>query len=108
MTIEVNTSSNGNLAYLIGQIRSNLVTLNGNETMKETPRAHAWLLTTLSIYGDKFHVLIELYRLFREHNSYILLSFIIEHILQHHNNEIDNDNYLQQEFQLIFANSSNK
>ncbi|CAF5068252.1 unnamed protein product, partial [Rotaria magnacalcarata] len=65
--------------------------------MKETPRAHAWLLTTLSIYGDQFDVLIDLYRLFREQSSYILLSFIIEHILQHHMNEIDKSAYLLEE-----------
>jgi len=98
MTIE----SNSNLVYLIDQIRSNL---DGNEITKETPRAHAWLLTTLSIYGDQFNVLIDLYRLFREQNSYILLSFIIEHILQYHLNEIDKNIYLQQEFQMIFSNS---
>jgi hypothetical protein len=97
MTIEMNN----NLVYLIDQIRSNLY---GNEIMKETPRAHAWLLTTLSIYGDQFNVLIDLYRLFREQNSYILLSFIIEHILQYHINEIEKNNYLQKEFQLIFTN----
>ncbi|CAF0749664.1 unnamed protein product [Rotaria sp. Silwood1] len=106
MTIEMNTSSNTNLLYLIDQIRSNLSTPNGNETMTETPRAHAWLLTTLSIYGDQFNVLIDLYRLFRKQNSYILLSFIIEHILQYHINEIDKNNYLQEEFQLIFTTSS--
>jgi hypothetical protein len=92
---------NNHLDYLIDQIRSNL---ERNEILKETPRAHAWLLTTLSIYGDQFQVLIDLYRLFREQNSYILLSFIIEHILQYHNNEIEKNNYLQQEFQLIFSN----
>ena len=74
--------------------------------MRETPRAHAWLLTTLSIYGDQFNVLIDLYRLFREQNSYILLSFIIEHILQNHLNEIDKEIYLQEEFQLIFTKSN--
>ncbi|CAF3274261.1 unnamed protein product, partial [Rotaria sp. Silwood2] len=89
------------------QIRLNLATPNGNETMTETPRAHAWLLTTLSIYGDQFNVLIDLYRLFHEHKSYILLSFIIEHILQYHINEIDKNNYIQEEFQLIFTSSSN-
>jgi hypothetical protein len=104
MTIEMSTD----LIYLIDQIRSNLLISDGNESLKETPRAHGWLLTTLSIYGDELNVLIDLYRLFREQNSYILLSFIIEHILQHHNNVIDKNNYLQQEFQLIFTNSSNK
>ncbi|CAF4659805.1 unnamed protein product [Rotaria sp. Silwood2] len=108
MTIEMDTSSNTNLVYLIDQIRSNLSTPNGNETMTETPRAHAWLLTTLSIYGDQFNVLIDLYRLFREYKSYILLSFIIEHILQYHINEIDKNNYIQEEFQLIFTSSSNR
>lgn len=98
MTIE----ENSNLVYLIDQIRSNLLNFDGNELMKETPRAHAWLLTTLSIYGDNFNVLIDLYRLFREQNSYILLSFIIEHIIQYHKNEIDKTFYLQQEFQMIF------
>ncbi|CAF3588937.1 unnamed protein product [Rotaria sordida] len=107
MTIEIDTSSNPNLVYLIDQIRSNLSTSNENETMRETPRAHAWLLTTLSIYGDQINVLIDLYRLFREQNSYILLTFIIEHILQYHINEIDKNNYLQDEFQLIFTTSSN-
>ncbi|CAF3590829.1 unnamed protein product [Adineta steineri] len=107
MTIEMTTSLDTNLVYLIDQIRSNLLIADGNEILKETPRAHAWLLTTLSIYGEKFSVLLELYRLFREQNSYILLSFIIEHILQHHINEIDKNTYLQQEFQLIFTNSSN-
>jgi hypothetical protein len=100
MTIEVNS----NLVYLIDQIRSSLLTIDGNEITKETPRAHAWLLTTLAIYGDQFNVLIDLYRLFREQNSYILLSFIIEHILQYHLNEIEKNHYLQQEFQLIFSN----
>jgi len=95
---------NSNFVYLIDQIRSNLLNIDGNEIMKETPRAHAWLLTTLSIYGDEFNVLIDLYRLFREQNSYILLSFIIEHILQYHRNEIEKNNYLQQEFQMIFSN----
>ncbi|CAF3403717.1 unnamed protein product [Rotaria socialis] len=107
MTIEMDSPSNSNLVYLIDQIRSNLLILDGHETMKETPRAHAWLLTTLSIYGDQFDVLIDLYRLFREQSSYILLSFIIEHILQHHMNEIDKSAYLLEEFQSIFTASSN-
>jgi hypothetical protein len=108
MTIDDSTCSNADLTYLIDQIRSNLLITDENEILKETPRAHAWLLTTLSIYGEELNVLINLYRLFREQNSYILLSFIIEHILQHHMNKIDKNNYLQQEFQLIFTNSSNK
>ena len=94
MTIDINQ----HLIYLIEQIRSNLTTL------KETPCAHAWLLTTLSLYGDQLSVLIELYRLFREQNSYILLSFITEHILQHHLTQAEKNLYLQQEFQSIFSN----
>ncbi|UJR32861.1 hypothetical protein I4U23_020322 [Adineta vaga] len=108
MKMDVDTTSNRNFVYLIDQIRSNLVAVDGQEVTKETPRAHAWLLTTLSIYGDDLSILIELYRLFRERNSYILLSFIIEHILQHHINKIEQIDYLQQEFQSIFSKSSDK
>lgn len=97
MTIDINQ----HLIYLIEQIRSNLAE---NETLKETPCAHAWLLTTLSLYGDQLTVLIELYRLFREQSSYILLSFITEHILQHHLAQAEKNLYLQQEFQSIFSN----
>src|ERR1700722_627254 len=104
MTIELDSTSNIDLTYLLDEIRSNLITVNGTETMKETPRAHAWLLTTLSFFGDQFNVLIDLYRLFREQHSYILLTFIIEHILQHQSiTQIDKDRYLQQEFKLIFT-----
>lgn len=104
----MDTSSNLNLVYLLDQIRTNLSPSDGNEAKIENPRAHAWLLTTLSIYGDQLNILIELYRLFREKSSYKLLSFIIEHILQHHLNEIDKSNYLQDEFQLIFKSSTSK
>lgn len=99
MTIDIHQ----HLIYLIEQIRSNLA---GNETLKETPCAHAWLLTTLSLYGDQLTVLIELYRLFREQSSYILLSFIVEHILQHHLTQAEKNEYLQQEFQSIFSTSN--
>ena len=54
MTIE----GNRNLDYLIEQIRSNLLTSNENEMIKETPKALAWLLTTLAIYGNDFQVLL--------------------------------------------------
>lgn len=97
MTIEISQ----HLVYLIEQIRSNLA---GNEPLKETPHAHAWLLTTLSLYGDQFEVLIDLYRLFREQCSYILLSFIVEHLLQYHLQQAEKNLYLQQEFQSIFSN----
>lgn len=97
MTIEISQ----HFVYLIEQIRSNLA---GNEPLKETPRAHAWLLTTLSLYGDQFEVVIDLYRLFREQSSYILLSFIIEHLLQYHLQHVEKNSYLQQEFQSIFSN----
>ena len=101
-------STNAHLVYLIDQIRSNPSTNNVNRITEENSRARAWLLTTLSIYGDQFNVLIDLYRLFREQHSYTLLTFIIEHILKYHINEIDTNNYLQEEFQLIFTNSSQK
>lgn len=90
---------NSNLVYLIDQIRLNI---HENELMKETPRAHAWLLTTLSIYENNFNVCINLYRLFHEENSYILLTFLIEHMIEYYKNDIEKNLYLQNEFQLIF------
>lgn len=101
-------STNTNLDYLMDQIRSNLSAPNENVMAKHTPRAHAWLLTTLSIYGDQFSVLIDLYRVFRERNCYVLLSFVIEYILQNHVNGIDKSSYLQEEFQLLCTNSSKR
>lgn len=91
MTIE---TKKNNFDYLIEQIRSNL---------NETPRAHAWLLTTLAIYGHDFHVLIDLYRLFYEQKSYNLLSFIIEHIIQYHRTQIETNLFLQEQFRLILS-----
>ncbi|CAF0915496.1 unnamed protein product [Adineta ricciae] len=106
MTMDVEIALNPNFVYLLDQIRANFLTGADHEATTETPRAHAWLLTTLAIYGEDLSILIELYRVFREQNSYSLLSFIIEHILQHHSNEIDKIDYLQQEFQSIFGKSS--
>lgn len=104
--MEVDAPSNPNFVYLIEQIRSSLVGLAEDAAIKDTPRAHAWLLTTLSIHGEDLSVLIALYRLFREQNSYTLLSFVVEHILQQHANELDQNQYLRQELQSIFGKSS--
>lgn len=89
-----------NLEYLFEQIRSNLLPSD----LKETPRAHAWLLTTLAIYGDDFQVLLDLYRLFHEQKSYILLSFIIEHMVQYHRTQIETNHFLHKQFRLILSN----
>jgi hypothetical protein len=85
------------LSYLIGEIRSNL------ESTENVARAQAWLLTTLSFYGDQLVVLVDLYRLCREQKAYGLLSFIIDYLLRHRSNELEHERYLQEEFQQIFS-----
>ena len=107
MTPEVDATQ-ADIAYLLDEIRSNLLASTGSDQTSGISRAHAWLLTLLSFYGDQLNVLVDLYRLFRQENTYQLLSFVIEHLLQHQSNEIDHNRYLQEEFQLIFTASSNR
>ena len=107
MTPEVDTTQ-ADIAYLMEEIRTNLLVSPGSEQTSGSSRAQAWLLTILSFYGDQLNVLVDLYRLFRQENSYQLLSFVIEHLLQHQSKEIDHNRYLQEEFKLIFTASSNR
>jgi hypothetical protein len=108
MTSDVDVN-NADLVYLMDEIRSNLSNVsNEHDPMYNVSKAHAWLYTLLALYGEQFQMLVDLYRLFREKNSYGLLSFIIDYLLQHQSNRIDQDRYLQQEFQSISIASSNQ